>query len=197
MSAEPTAELRGAIRWAAILNLGSFGFEFAIAIAIASVSLFADSIDFLEDGAVNILILLAFTWSARARARTGMALAAILLAPAVATLWTAVEKIRDPVAPEALPLTLTGFGALAVNATCTFILRKYRRHPGSLIKAAFLSARNDVIANGAIIVAGLLTAAVGSIWPDLVAGAGIFWLNLHAANDVFRAAHREHIEARP
>jgi hypothetical protein len=41
------------VRNVAALNLGYFGIEFAVAIAIGSVALFADSVDFLEDGAVK------------------------------------------------------------------------------------------------------------------------------------------------
>lgn len=43
------------VRLAAVLNLVYFGVEFAVARAIGSVSLFADSIDFLEDASANIL----------------------------------------------------------------------------------------------------------------------------------------------
>jgi Co/Zn/Cd efflux system component len=38
----------------ALLNFGYFTIEFGIALAIGSVSLFADSIDFLEDTFVNL-----------------------------------------------------------------------------------------------------------------------------------------------
>ena len=72
------AKMRKAIQLVALLNLAYFGFEFAVAISIGSVSLFADSIDFLEDASVNLLILLALGWSAMARSRVGMALAVIL-----------------------------------------------------------------------------------------------------------------------
>jgi hypothetical protein len=67
--------MRRIVRLAAILNLTYFGIEFAVALAIGSVSLFADSIDFLEDTTVNFLILLALDWSALYRARMGMILA--------------------------------------------------------------------------------------------------------------------------
>jgi len=76
----------------AVLNLAYFGVEFAVALAIGSVSLFADSIDFLEDASINLLIALALAWSATNRARLGMALAGILLIPGLATLWTAWGK---------------------------------------------------------------------------------------------------------
>src|SRR5499425_1573362 len=104
--------LRQAVRLVALLNLSYFGVEFAVALTIGSVSLFADSIDFLEDTAVNFLILMALGWTARKRAFVGMALAGILLVPGLATLWTAAWKFLLMHAPAALPLTLTGLGAL-------------------------------------------------------------------------------------
>lgn len=73
--------LRRAMLAVALLNLGYFGIEFAVAIRIDSVSLFADSVDFLEDASVNFLILLALQWSAQARGTLGMLLAVILLVP--------------------------------------------------------------------------------------------------------------------
>jgi Co/Zn/Cd efflux system component len=42
--------LRRAVILVAALNFAYFGVEFAVALAIGSVSLFADSLDFLEDG---------------------------------------------------------------------------------------------------------------------------------------------------
>jgi Co/Zn/Cd efflux system component len=92
--------LRRTVRLVALLNLAYFGVEFALALAISSVSLFADSVDFLEDTSVNFLILVALGWSARRRAKVGMGLAAILLAPGLATLWTAWDKFISPISPE-------------------------------------------------------------------------------------------------
>lgn len=187
------AAFRRVVLAVALLNLAYFGVEFAVALAIGSVSLFADSVDFLEDTSVNLLILLALGWSLRARARVGTGLAAILLAPALATAWTAWSKFSMPLAPAPLPLTLTGAGALAVNLTCALLLARFREHSGSLSKAAFLSARNDAFANLAIIAAGLVTAfAWRSAWPDLIVGVAIAVLNLDAAREVFEAAREEH-----
>src|SRR4051794_4564345 len=84
--------LRRTVLIVALLNLSYFGVEFLVPLAIGSVSLFADSVDFLEDASINLLILLALGWSSRVRARVGMALAGILLVPGLATLWTAWEK---------------------------------------------------------------------------------------------------------
>ena len=185
--------LRGAVRIVALLNLGYFGVEFAVAFAIGSVSLFADSIDFLEDASVNLLIAVALHWAPRSRARLGMVLAGILLVPSAATIWTAWAKFNAPTIPAPLPLAATGLGALAVNLACALILASYRHHRGSLTRAAFLSARNDALANLAIIAAGVVTASLWhSAWPDLIVGLGIVALNADAARQVWTAAHEEH-----
>jgi Co/Zn/Cd efflux system component len=192
LDARAEGELRRAAKWVAALNLGYFGIEFAVALAIASVSLFADSVDFLEDTAINLLILLALGWSAAARTRVGMALAALLLVPGIATLWTAWDKFASPMTPAPLPLTMTGLGALAVNLTCALILVRVRAHSGSLSRAAFLSARNDALANVGIITAGLVTAFLwNSPWPDLAVGLAIALVNLDAAKEVWEAARAE------
>ena len=191
----PDSALRRAVRLVALLNLGYFGVEFAVAQSIGSVSLFADSIDFLEDTAVNLLVFVALGWSAHRRSLVGMALAAILLVPGISTLWTAWQKFTVPVPPDAMLLSLTGFGALCVNVFCAYLLARFRAHSGSLTRAAFLSARNDALGNIAIIAAGLVTAAIVSPWPDLVVGLGIFLMNLDAAREVFSAARKERVVA--
>src|ERR1700730_17825135 len=88
----PDDDLRRGVRFVTFLTLGYFGIEFAVARIIGSVSLFADSIDFLEDASINFLILAALGWTTGKRARVGMTLAGILLVPGLATLWTAWEK---------------------------------------------------------------------------------------------------------
>jgi Co/Zn/Cd efflux system component len=189
--------LRRTVVVVAALNLAYFGVEFTVARAIGSVSLFADSIDFLEDASVNALIALALGWSARGRAGLGSLLALILLVPGIATLVTAAQKLQLPVAPDAALLGATCVGALLVNLACALLLARVRAHAGSLSKAAFLSARNDVVANVAIVVAGGATIATGNAWPDLIIGLAIAALNAGAARDVWRAAREERRSVEP
>jgi Co/Zn/Cd efflux system component len=189
-------ELRNAVALVGLANFAWFFVEFAMARRIGSVSLFADSVDFLEDAAVNLLIFVALAWSARRRARVGMVLALLLLVPGIATAWTAWQKLAAPVAPEPLLLSVTGLGALAVNVSCAMLLAGFRDHSGSLTRAAFLSARNDALANIAVILAAAVTLAWRSGWPDLIVGMGIAIMNADAAKKVWSAARREEQEAR-
>lgn len=187
----PPRVLARAARFVTTANLAFFGVEFAMAATIGSVALFADSIDFLEDAAINGLILIALRSSARARSRLGMFLALVLLLPGLATLWAAWRAWRAAHVPASVPLSVTGLGALIVNFACARRLAEVRHAHGSLTKAAFLSARNDVIANIAIMAAGGLTALTASRWPDLMVGLGIFAMNIDAAREVFAAARIE------
>ncbi len=154
--------LRTAVVVVAVLNLAYFGVEFTTAIAIGSVSLFADSVDFLEDASINILIAIAIGWTARRRAFLGMLLAIILLVPALAGLWTAWQKLASPVPPAPLPLTLTGLGALVINLFCAFILARFRDRHGSLTKAFPSSPRRERT------IAGRRSCSLRS-WPGLPA----------------------------
>jgi len=187
-------QVRRAVLIVAVLNGGYFLVEFIVARAIGSVSLFADSVDFLEDTSVNLLVFFAFAWSARARARVGSILAVVILIPAIATVWTAVAKILAPEPPEFAPLTITALGALAVNLTCALVLMRHRQHPGSLARAAWLSARNDSLANVAMLAGAVVGLATMSGWADIIVGLGIGVLNADAARAVWRTARAERLD---
>ncbi|MBI1299058.1 cation transporter [bacterium] len=187
------AGLRRAVLIVALANLSYFFIEFVVAQRIGSVSLFADSIDFLEDTSINFLILIALGWTVQKRARLGMLLAGIILIPSIALLWTAWQKFLAPTPPEPWLLSVTGFGALVVNLSCALLLTRFRHHSGTLTRAAFLSARNDAFANLAIIAAGFVTLYWMSGWPDLIVGLGIAVINADAAREVWQAARSEHL----
>src|SRR3546814_20429499 len=59
--------LRRVVIIIALANLAYFFFAFAMARRIGSVSLFVDSIAFLDDDAVNLLIALAIGWRSETR----------------------------------------------------------------------------------------------------------------------------------
>jgi Co/Zn/Cd efflux system component len=196
-SANATGGLRRTVLTVAVLNLAYFGVEFAVAQLIGSVSLFADSVDFLEDASINLLIFFAAAWSARRRAQVGGVLAFVILIPALTTIYTAVVKIMDPLPPAPLPLSLTAVGALLVNLSCALLLLRHRNHPGSLAKAAWLSARNDALANVAIIAVAVVTIWVQTGWIDIVVGIGIGLLNADAARVVWTRAREERRQLNP
>ncbi|MBB1500019.1 cation transporter [Propioniciclava sp. MC1683] len=188
-------QLRTAVLVVALLNLAYFFVEIGVAVGIGSVSLFADSVDFLEDTAVNLLIFVALGFTLRWRSVMGKVMAVIICVPAVAAAVSLILKAGNPEPPDPLSLTVTAGGAVLVNLACALILARFREHGGSMTTAAFLAARNDVLVNVAIIVMGLITAATLSGWPDIVLGAIIIVLNVSAAKEVWEAAENENLAA--
>ena len=184
--------LPGTLRLVIALNLAACAAEIAAAIVAGSVSLIADSIDFLEDASLNTLVLAGLAWSMRGRARLGMALALVLLAPTLATAVAAWHRVAVGTPPAPALVGVTGVVALAINTLCAALLARHRNAGGSLLRAAFLSARNDTIANLAIIAAAGLTALTRSFWPDLAVGLAIGLLNAGAAWEIWEAARDEH-----
>ena len=195
--ADPTLRrrLRTAVLAVALLNFAYFFVEIGVAVGIGSVSLFADSVDFLEDTAVNLLIFVALGFTLRWRSVMGKVMAVIICVPAVAAAVSLILKAGNPEPPDPLSLTVTAGGAVLVNLACALILARFREHGGSMTTAAFLAARNDVLVNVAIIVMGLITAATLSGWPDIVLGAIIIVLNVSAAKEVWEAAENENLAA--
>jgi Co/Zn/Cd efflux system component len=188
--------LRRVVLTVAILNLSYFFVEFAVALVADSVSLLADSVDFLEDTAINLLIFIALGWPLARRALMGKVMALVIVGPAAVASWKAIEHLSDPVAPEVVPLVLVSLGAIAINGTSALLLARVRHRGGSLSSAAFLSARNDVLINVAIIVMGLVTAWTDSGWPDLILGCFIILLALHAAHEVWEVSEEERLAAK-
>ena len=184
-------KLEYAVIFVAIANLLYFFVEFQVGRKIESVSLFADSIDFLEDAAVNSIVFLSLFLSIRSRNFVSIFLAFLLLVPISAAFITAWEKLSNPITPAYTVLSYTALGALLVNLTCAFILAKFQHDGGSLSKAAFLSSRNDAIANLAVILAALISAIWPSFWPDLLVGLGIALINLDSAKEILESVRDE------
>lgn len=184
--------IRRAVLIVALLNFGYFFVEFAAAIAIGSASLFADSADFLEDTANNMLVFFAVAWPASRRRTAGSALAALILILAIAAIVTVVLKIMNPEPPSPEGLTGVAVGALVVNLICAVILLRLRNEGSSLATGAWLAARNDALANVLIIVAGLLTFVWATAWFDIIVGAIVAAVNLSAAKEVWEEAREEH-----
>lgn len=183
--------LRRTAALVAALNVAMFAAEIGVALASGSVSLFADSVDFLEDASITLLLLIGVGFGRRARGRLGAVLSVMILVPGLATLAMAWHRFRSDTPPEAFAVGITGVVALSVNVGCALLLARHRHSAGSLTRAAFLSARNDTLGNCAIIGAGLATLRWPSPWPDLAVGLLIGALNAGAAWEVWEAARSE------
>jgi len=188
--------LKSIVARVAILNLSYFAIEFYFAQRFNSVALFSDSLDFLEDASVNILIFLSFSLAVIWRARLSYIFAFLLLLPGCSFLYNALQQIAKPITPNGDGMSIVGLGALGVNIYCAIILNKFKEIKGGLAKAAYFSARNDAIANILIIIAGIVTLFWLSAIPDLIVGSMIFLMNADSARAILKATNREHRDSK-
>ena len=188
--------LKSIVARVAILNLSYFAIEFYFAQRFNSVALFSDSLDFLEDASVNILIFLSFSLAVIWRARLSYIFAFLLLLPGCSFLYNALQQISNPITPNGDGMSIVGLGALCVNVYCAIILNKFKEIKGGLAKAAYFSARNDAIANVLIIIAGIVTFFWLSAIPDLIVGSMIFLMNVDSARAILKATNREHRDSK-
>lgn len=185
---EEKEKLRSAVCLIAIANLTFSLLEFYVARKVGSLSLLANSIDFLEIGFLNVLIVLAFNRSNDNRAKVGMFLSGIAIVPTLLFFITVGEKFHDLSATDPWSLALTGFGALNVSLTCTLLLGRFRSRTNKLSKMASVITRNSIFASIAIILAGQMTINSTSGWPDLIVGLVIGVINANAARRIWIAA---------
>lgn len=172
------------------LNLGFGLCELVGGFIADSQALKADSLDFIGDGSISLIGLLALAWSARARAQVALTQGLFLGALGLGVIAFAIWRALNATVPEAELMGGIGIVALAVNVTAALLLARFREGDAN-VKAIWLFSRNDAIANIAVIVAAALVGWTGRAWPDLTVAGVIALLFLHSAYEIVRNARAE------
>ena len=174
-----------------LLNLGFGVVELAGGFVARSQALKADSLEFIGDGSIRLVGLIALDWSAAARSRTALVQGLFLGTLGLGVLGFAVWRAWHANPPEADLMGGIGIAALAVNVGAALVLARFRHEGDATARAIWLFSRNDALANVAVIIAAGLVAWTGSGWPDLAVAGVIALLFLHSAYDIVRDATRE------
>ncbi|TFI58423.1 cation transporter [Sphingomonas parva] len=185
------AAYRRALWWVVILNVGFGLCEIIGGFLANSQALKADALDFLGDGSITFVGLLALGWAPGTRARVALTQGLFLGALGVWVLGMAFWRALKAVPPEAELMGAIGVVALAVNVTAALILARFREGGDAQARAIWLFSRNDALANVAVVAAAALVFAFGSAWPDLIVAAAIALLFLHSSWEITRDAKRE------
>ncbi|WP_028450196.1 cation transporter [Chitinibacter tainanensis] len=179
------------ILWLALLaNAGMFGLELWAGAAAGSVSLLADSLDFLGDAANYALSLWVLGLSLGTRARASLVKAASMALFGVGVLLASGWRAWQGGVPEPLTMGWVGTLALLVNLGVALLLYAHR-HGDSNRQSAWLCSRNDAIGNLAVLLAAAGVFGTGRSWPDLMVATIMASLALSAALQVLRQARHE------
>ncbi|MFZ5669057.1 MAG: cation diffusion facilitator family transporter [Pseudomonadota bacterium] len=185
-----TPAYRRALWIVVLLNVGYGVIEIMGGFISRSQALKADALDFLGDGLITFLGILAASWQLKARARAALVQGVFLGALG---LWVVVEtamRVARGEPPEAALMGLFGIIALAVNIAAAWVLVPHRTGDAN-VRAVWLFSRNDAIGNAAVVVAAGLVAWTGTVWPDLIVAFIVAGLFLHSSWTIIHHARRD------
>ncbi|MBP6942750.1 MAG: cation transporter [Candidatus Buchananbacteria bacterium] len=172
-----------------ILNAGYGIAEMIGGFLAGSQALKADALDFLGDGSITFLGLLAISWSLKWRARSALTQGIFLGAMGLAILANTAYRVLVLHAPEAGVMGILGFIALAINIVAVVVLLPHREGDSN-VRSVWLFSRNDALGNLAVVIAAGLVFWTGTAWPDLIAAAIIATLFLQSSWSIIKDARK-------
>lgn len=188
--AERDPSYRRALWIVASLNVGFGVAEIFGGFIANSQALKADALDFLGDGSITFVALLALTWTGRARASVALIQGIFLAVLGLSVVGMAAWRALNAEPPEAELMGGIAIAALLVNVAAALILSRFKAGDAN-VRAVWLFSRNDALANIAVIVAAVLVAWTSSAWPDLAVAACIAVLFLHSSLQIVKEARLE------
>lgn len=163
-----------------LLNVGYGLIEIVGGFLAGSQAVKADALDFVGDGLISFLGLIAIGWGLAARARAALLQGLFLAVLGIGVMINTGYRVVILNQPEAELMGLFGMIALVVNVAAAIVLIPHRKGDAN-VRAVWLFSRNDAIGNAAVVAAAALVWWTGSPWPDLAVAAVIAALFLQSA----------------
>ena len=185
-----TPAYRRALWIVVALNAGYGVVEIVGGFLADSQALKADALDFLGDGAITLLGLLAIAWSLAWRARAALIQGIFLGVLGLGVLANTAYRVLVEGQPAAELMGLFGAVAVVINVTAALVLLPHREGDSN-VRAVWLFSRNDALGNVAVVIAAGLVALTGTRWPDLVVAAVVAALFLQSSWSIIAAARRD------
>ncbi|MBB1520442.1 cation transporter [Aquipseudomonas guryensis] len=179
------------ILWLAlVVNFAMFAVEIGAGLRAGSVSLLADSLDFLGDAGNYAISLWVLGLGVVLRARAAQFKALSMLLFGLGVLAAAVWQLLQGEVPNAPTMGVVGSLALLANVGVAALLYAYREGDSNM-RSVWLCTRNDALGNLAVLLAALGVFGTGSAWPDLLVAVIMASLAISAAIQVLRQARGE------
>ena len=148
----------------------------AFALQAGSRQLLKDAADWGYDVALYGIAALVFGRGAKSERAAALAVAAILAAAGLHTLYDLWDKIANPRPIEAAAIGFSAASAIAVGVVVLLALLRFRADPNPLVRATWLTARNDAIATFGYALLSLATRLAPLRGPEYaldLLGAGL------------------------
>lgn len=189
-SSPPDNRYRRVLWIALFINILMFGVELVSSMKAGSVSLLADSMDFLGDAgnyAVSLFVLgMATIWRSRAAYAKGVVMGAFGVLVLARALWIGLGSH----VPEAETMGIISIIAFAANGVVALLLYAFRNGDANM-RSVWLCTRNDMIANLAVLLAAIGVFGTKAGWPDIAVASIMAFLGLSSARDIMGRARLE------
>ena len=177
-----------------LLNVGYGVIEVGGSILSGSQALQADALDFIGDGLISFLGLIAIGWSLAARAKAALLQGVFLAVLGLGVIGTTLYRVFVEHEPQSLLMGSFALVAFVVNVLAAVVLIPHRKGDANM-RAVWLFSRNDAIGNLAVVVAAILVWWLASPWPDLLMAFAVAALFLQSAWSIIRDARQDLAQA--
>ena len=185
-----TAEKRRTLWIVLWLNVAlAVGFLFAGYFADSN-ALLANGLDNASDALVYVLSLFALSRSRVWKRNAARLSGGLLLLFAAGVIADAIRRFLEGSEPGGIEMMGMAAIAAVVNLICLRLLQNLQQKDVNL-RAATTFSFNDFVANGGIIVAGLVVMLTGANWPDLLVGVAVAGIAIYGGIDILRDAHKD------
>jgi Co/Zn/Cd efflux system component/copper chaperone CopZ len=185
-----TASYKRALWIVVLLNLGYGVAELVGSLVADSQAVQADALDFVGDGVISWLGLVAVTWSLTSRARAALLQGIFLGVLGLGVLAATSYRVLVTQQPEHFIMGAFALAALCVNVLAAIVLLPHR-HGDANTRAIWLFSRNDAIGNFAVVIAAALVWWTRTPWPDLLVAFVVAGLFLQSSWSIVRDARSE------
>ena len=185
-----TAEKRRTLWIVLWLNVAlAVGFLFAGYFADSN-ALLANGLDNASDALVYVLSLFALSRSRVWKRNAARLSGGLLLLFAAGVIADAIRRFLEGSEPGGIEMMAMAAIAALVNLICLRLLQNLQKKDVNL-RAATTFSFNDFVANGGIILAGLVVMLTGANWPDLLVGIAVAGIAIYGGIDILRDAHKD------
>ncbi|MFC5503678.1 MULTISPECIES: cation transporter [Hyphomicrobiales] len=167
----------------------------AWALAIGNPQLFKDGVDWIYDVALYGIAAVVFGRDARAEKLAAFAIGAVMALAGFHTLYDLWDKIVMPRPIEVWTLGFSAGSAVVVAILIVVVLWRFRREDNPVIRATWLSSRNDVIKTLGFALVGLFARVMPMRWPEYLFDLVIAGICFQASWAIWRSLRTKPAEA--
>ncbi len=177
-----------------LLNVGYGVIEIGGSILSGSQALQADSLDFIGDGLISFLGLIAVGWGLAARAKAALLQGIFLALLGLGVIASTGYRVFVEHEPQTMLMAGFAIVAFVVNVLAAVVLIPHRKGDANM-RAVWLFSRNDAIGNLAVVVAAGVVWWLNNPWPDLIVAFAVAGLFLQSAWSIIRDARQDLAQA--